>query len=281
MYRAFIVILSLLLIFNNYSFVTFAQEKEDAKGGQEVEGEEIIEEENVSSIDENEVLKGYVSKIPSGTKIKVIVETPLDEGTINVDDEFIARTSEDIIVDGEVVIPVGSSVNGVVSEVNLARRLHRSGSIRIEFKNIKKPDGIEAPIVASVLTHSGLLKGKLTPKNALISTATVAAPALAGGGAGIAAEGSGLGLVVGAALGLLGGLALFAYQRGNMVNIKAGDELKIELTEEALVPIASNIQKEPSIGMREDFTVKEESNLHEVDKQEEVESDLDLEDEGF
>lgn len=271
-FKIFVLVLSLLLILNNNSFIVLAQEKEGSKEEEMIEQEGVIEE---------EVLKGYVSKIPSGTKIKVIVETPLDEETINVDDEFVAKTSEDIIVDGEVVVPVGSSVVGVVSEVNLAKRLHRAGSIRIEFKSIKKPDGIEAPIVASVLTHSGLLKGKLTPKKALLNTATVAAPAAAGAGAGIAAEGSGLGLVVGAALGLLGGLALFAYQRGNKVDIKAGDELKIELTEEALVPIASNIQREPDIGMRGDFESKEENNLQELDKQEEIESDMDLEDEGF
>lgn len=257
LYKIFQIILGCLLIFNNFPLYALA-ENEDDFTIEEVYPGENEEEDNAeiktetSSVKEKEVLKGYVSKVPSGTKIKVIVETPINEETVNEDDEFTAKTSEDILVDEETIVPAGSTVKGVISDINHAKRLHRSGSVRIEFKSILKPDGVEVPIVASVLTHSGLLKGKLTPKNALISTATVATPALAGAGAGIAAEGSGLGLVVGAALGLLGGIALYFYQRGNMVDIKAGDELKIELTEEALVPVASNPNdqtNEASVGL--------------------------------
>lgn len=186
--------------------------------------------------DDSTVLKGHVSKVPSGTKLKIIIETPIDEGSNMIDDEVSARISEDIIVDGKVVIPAGSTVSGIISEIKQAKRLHKAGSVRVEFKNLATNDGRKIPIVASVLTHSGLLKGRFTKKTALISTATLVAPALAGVGAGIAADGSALGAGIGAALGALAGVGLFAFQKGNMVDIMAGDELDIELTEEALVP---------------------------------------------
>ena len=186
--------------------------------------------------DEPSVLKGYVSKIPIGTKLNVILETPIDEETSKVDDEITAKTSEDVAIDGNIVVPADSTVVGEISEINPAKRFHRAGNVRIEFKSLTLTDGRQVPIVASVLTRSGLIKGKYTKKTALISGATIVTPAAAGFGAGIAAEGSPLGGAIGAALGLLAGVALFAFQRGNMVDIKAGNEFEIELIEEALLP---------------------------------------------
>ena len=182
------------------------------------------------------LLKGHVSKIPGGTKLRIILETPVDEFTSMVDDEIRARISENIVVNSNVVIPASSVVIGTVSEITPAKRLHKAGTVRIEFKSLMLPDGREIPIVASVLTHSGLLKGKLTKKNALISTATLLAPAAAGLGAGLVVDGSAVGAAVGAAVGVLAGASLYAFQKGNKIDIMAGEELNIELTEEAIIP---------------------------------------------
>lgn len=195
------------------------------------------EEGDYSPIDHQTLLKGYVSKIPSGTKLSIIFETPIDEVTSMIGDEVTARTAEDIVTDGVVVVPAGSVVVGKISEVNSAKRLHKAGTIRIEFKNLTVPDGRQIPIVASALTKSGLVKGKYTRKTALIAGATLVGPAVAGLGAGLVADsGSALGAVIGGALGVLAGLSLFAFQKGNMINIKSGDEMNIELVEEAYVP---------------------------------------------
>lgn len=182
------------------------------------------------------LLKGHISKIPGGTKLRIILETPIDEFSTMVDDEIRARISKNIVINGGVVIPAASLVTGKVSEITQAKRLHKAGTVRVEFKGLILPDGREVPIVATVLTHSGLLKGKLTKKNTLISGATLLAPAAAGFGAGLAAEGSAVGATIGAVVGVVAGLSLFAYQKGNKIDIMAGDELNIELTEEAIIP---------------------------------------------
>lgn len=221
-----------------FPFLSNAAESDSA-------GEENIPENNnmeLNYIDPQSptLLKGYVSKVPSGTKLRIILETPIDETFSMVDDEIIGRISENVVVDGEVVVPAGSTVTGKISEINLAKRLHKAGTVRIEFKNLTVPDGRQAPIVAGVLTRSGLLKGKYTKKTALISGATVLAPAAAGFGAGLVAEGGAVGAGVGALVGTLVGLGIFAFQRGNMINIMSGDEMDIELIEEAKVPKAGS-----------------------------------------
>ena len=201
---------------------------------------------NAINAEEPTLLKGYVSKIPSGTKFRIILETPIDEVTNKIDDEISGKTSENVVIDGNVVVPANSVVVGKISEVNPAKRLHKAGTVRIEFKSLTTPDGRQIPIVASVLSRSGLVKGKFTKKAALIAGATIVGPAAAGLGAGLAAEGSAVGATIGAVVGVLAGIGLFAFQRGNMVDIKAGDEMDIELVEEALVPkFDENAVKEP------------------------------------
>lgn len=215
----------------NFDFDKKEEQKQDE---QPIDEGSIKEEEQIEP--DSPLLKGHVSKIPGGTKLKIILETPIDEITSMADDEVSARIAENIEIDGKVVIPAGSTVIGKISEVNLAKRLHKAGSVRIEFKNLTMPDGRQVPILASILTHSGLIKGKYTKKTALIAGATILGPAAAGFGAGLAAEGSLVGAGIGAVVGTLAGAGLFAFQRGNMVDLKSGDELSIELTEEALVP---------------------------------------------
>lgn len=260
--RAICLSLSLVILFyfSGLYLSTYSQdydddqEEEDFNVTQEDESEKLDNEKGFN-LDSQEptLLKGYVSKIPVGTKISIILETPADELTSMIGDEVVARTSEDIVVDGKVVIPAGSTVIGNISEINYAKRLHRSGNVRIEFKNLALSDGRQAPIVASVLSRSGLIKGKYTKKRALIAGATVIGPSLAGFGAGLAAEGSAVGATVGAVIGALGGIGLFLFQKGNMVDIHAGDEMEIELTEETILPIVdeSDITKSDTEGSDE------------------------------
>ena len=212
------------------------EEGKEENGTKEIKIDDEKEINSESDISQAPLLKGHVSKVPGGTKLKIILETPIDEITSMIDDEITARTAENIEVDGKVIIPAGSTVVGKISEISLAKRMHKAGNLRIEFKNLTMPDGRQVPILASVLTHSGLIKGKYTKKTALIAGATLLGPAAAGFGAGLAAEGSLVGAGIGAVVGTLAGVGLFAFQRGNMVDLKSGDELSIELTEEALVP---------------------------------------------
>lgn len=219
----------------------------------------IAQDSDTSDSSVSSVLKGYVSKIPSGTKLRIILETPIDEVTSMIDDEVTARTAEDIVIGESVVVSAGSTVVGSISEINFAKRLNRAGNVRIDFKSLTMPDGRQLPIVASVLSRSGLIKGKYTKKTALISGAKIIAPAAVGFGVGLAAEGSALGATIGAALGTLAGITLYAFQKGNMVDIKAGDEMDIELVEEAIVPSVvdegSNLMIDEEAGINEmDFT---------------------------
>ena len=61
----------------------------------------LDEDKGESELEKTPLLKGHISKVPGGTKLKIILETPIDEITSKVDDEISARTAENIEIDGK------------------------------------------------------------------------------------------------------------------------------------------------------------------------------------
>jgi hypothetical protein len=74
--------------------------------------------------------------LPVGTEIDVRLQTALDSGTNQVEDRFEATTAVDVRENGRVLIPAGSRVRGVVTDVNKAGRLDRKGSLSLSFDQI-------------------------------------------------------------------------------------------------------------------------------------------------
>lgn len=56
-------------------------------------------------------------KIPSGTTITVALDEPLRTNLNQPGDDFIARTTEAVIVSGRIALPEGASIRGTVTEV--------------------------------------------------------------------------------------------------------------------------------------------------------------------
>ena len=93
------------------SFLNESNEKSD-------ENNESPEKKPEITSDKRTKLKGYVSKIPSGTKLSIIFELPVDEITSMIDDEVTARISKDIFIDGQTVVPAGSTVDILIDFTN-------------------------------------------------------------------------------------------------------------------------------------------------------------------
>lgn len=186
-------------------------------------------------IQARKILKGHVSKIPTGTKFKIIVETPISEESSVINDEIQAKVLKDIYVKNQFAVPAGSIVTGVISDIVPSKKLHKAGRAKIEFKDIKTPDGLHIPISAITL-HKGVVKGKYTKKTGLISAGSILGPIAAGAGAGVLVDSSPIGIGLGAAAGAVVGLGLFLFEKGNKLSIKAGDKLSVELIEDAIIP---------------------------------------------
>ncbi|MCA1584012.1 MAG: hypothetical protein LC791_04310 [Acidobacteria bacterium] len=87
--------------------------------------------------------------IPVGTELDVRLETALSSNTAQVEDRFEATTEVDLREEGRVLIPAGSRVRGVVSDVKEAGRVERKGSLTLTFDQISV-NGRSYPLRATV-----------------------------------------------------------------------------------------------------------------------------------
>jgi len=155
------------------------------------------------------------NEIPSGTEMDLRLETPLTSDTAKVEDRFTASTIEDLYNGSLLLIPAGSSVRGVVTAVERAGRLDRTGRLTLAFDQVtinKKSYPIRA-VVTQALEAGGYRKDSKK----------------IGTGAGVGAIIGGiLGGIKGAITGILiGGGGVVAATEGQDVNLAAGTVLRV------------------------------------------------------
>lgn len=204
-------------------------------------------------------LEGYVRVVPTGTKIPIIMDTAIDTDTSQEGDEFAARTGEDLNIDGTTVVPAGSIIKGRLAQLNGPRALNRGGSVALKFDTVTTPDNRQIPIVANLVARAGVVHARRGLKDVAFDTGTIALPVAIGLGIGLMATRNygkvtstgtnnngtsttkgGLppatGAVIGATVGAVIGIAILCSKKGKKVDVRPGDELKIELAEDLRMP---------------------------------------------
>jgi hypothetical protein len=167
--------------------------------------------------------------LPSGTELDVRLLSRLSSDTAQVEDRFEATTLVDVRENGRVLVPAGSVVRGVVTDVKKAGRVDRKGSLTLTFDQIRI-NGRTYPI-----------RGTMTQ-------------ALEAGGYKEDAEKIGAGAAVGAVLGgllggvkgaitgiLIGGGGVVAATEGENVDLPEGTVLRMRL--DSPLAVRSNLSQ--------------------------------------
>jgi hypothetical protein len=94
---------------------------------------------------------------PPGSSVHVRLTTALSSATAQKGDEVEAVLSRPLLEGNRLVLPQGSRLKGSVLQVRPARRLSRNGQLRIVFRELVLPDGIEQKVEASL---EGIQSGK-------------------------------------------------------------------------------------------------------------------------
>jgi hypothetical protein len=81
------------------------------------------------------------SALPSGTAVKMKLETTLATFSSKAGDPFSARVTEPVVIDGKTVIPIGTTVEGRVTKSNEPRRIAGKPTIAIFPENMVLPNG--------------------------------------------------------------------------------------------------------------------------------------------
>jgi hypothetical protein len=199
-------------------------------------------------------LQGYVRVVPVGTKIPIVMDTAVDSDTSQEGDEFSARTAEDLNIDGAVAVPAGSIIKGRIAQMNAPKHMDRSGSVALKFDTVTTPDNRQIPLVANIVAHGGVVHARRGLKDVAIDSATVMVPTLVGLGigaiAGAANNNNSSGsssstssiskpeaAMIGVGVGLVVGVAILLAKKGKKVDVRPGDELKIQLSEDLRMPM--------------------------------------------
>lgn len=155
--------------------------------------------------------------IPAGTELDVRLNQRLSSETAQIEDRFEATTLVDVRQNGQVVIPAGSVVRGVVTDVDKAGRIERKGKLSLSFDQIR-------------------INGRVYPIRGSVTQA------LESGGYKEDAEKIGAGAAVGAIIGgiiggvkgaitgiLIGGGGVVAATEGKDVELPEGTVLRMRL----------------------------------------------------
>ncbi len=177
---------------------------------------------------------GAKLSIPAGTVIHCRIAETLTTALNTTGQGFSATVSEPVMIDGREAIPVGSTIQGRIANLQRPGRIKGVGEMRLLAETLALPDGHTFPLNAVLLTAYGAESAKVVG-----SEGTIKGPGSRlenieeiGGGTGAGAL---LGLIfshpfVGAAVGGTAGLVDRLRRGGKDLNLPAGTQLNYQLT---------------------------------------------------
>lgn len=159
--------------------------------------------------------------LPVGTTLRLQLRSAVASDSSRVEDTVRAELRQAVVVDGADVLPAGTELTGVVTDVEQTGRV--KGRARIAYRfNALTYSGDQYNIATAPLSHlAPATKGEDATKIAVGAGAGAAIGALLGGGDGAAK---------GAAIGGAGGTGVVLATRGEEVRVGPGARVTTRLT---------------------------------------------------
>lgn len=180
--------------------------------------------------------------IPAGTTIHCRLTQTISTKLNYQGDAFVATVTEPYVVNGEQIIPVGSTITGRIADLTRPGRIQGVGRMRLAPEQIAFPDGRTTQVSAVLMSAYGADGVKVDSMEGLVRGPTsrlkdVKEVGLGMGGGGFV--GTLFGGVHGALVGgIIGGGAALAdtlRKRGQDLTLPTGTELNYQLTRPLLV----------------------------------------------
>jgi type IV secretory pathway VirB10-like protein len=197
-----------------------------------VEPEPAPEAEEAAPAPEPEPEARTVSvSVPAGTTFAAELQDTLSSASSRVGDTFRARIVDDVVDNGEVVIPAGSEVVGEVTEVVPLRKVGGQARLAVRFTDLVLPSGSTVPIRAT-LTQQGRNE---TGRDA----ATIGGGAAGGAVLGrvLSRKDRSKGALIGAIIGAAAGAVIASRTPGEEAAIPQGTVVNVELRDSVQVRV--------------------------------------------
>jgi hypothetical protein len=160
--------------------------------------------------------------LPSGSAMEVSLGTPLTSETASVGTSWSGTVRNALMLNGQTVVPAGSSVTGTVTSVKAARRGDRAmldlglATVTVDGRRYEVRGGMESVIAGSTRARN---------------LGAIGAATVAGAVVGHQIETSDKGTIIGAVLGGATATAVVSQTDGYQVVLKAGTPLTFTTSE--------------------------------------------------
>jgi len=166
--------------------------------------------------------------IPAGTNLRLDLATALASDTSKVEEPVRATLRQEVMVDGEAVLPVGTELSGVVTGVERSGRVKGRAAISFRFSTLSV-GGATYPIrTAPIGRQAEATKGQDAAKIGIGAGAGAVVGGILGGGDGAAK---------GAAIGGAAGTGAVLATRGKEVRLGPGANVATTLTAPLVVKV--------------------------------------------
>ena len=176
--------------------------------------------------------------VAAGTRIPLALRNSVDTKHSREGDRVYLETVYPITVDGHIVIPPGSSVNGTITTSKPAGVVKGKGELYIRFDSLTLPNGVTRDFRSRLVSADNSAVGKVDPKEG-----TVTGERDKAGTARTTAEGAGIGASVGTIAGAAGGAPLKGAGIGAAAGAAAGlASVLIRHRPDAALPAGSTVE---------------------------------------
>jgi type IV secretion system protein VirB10 len=174
--------------------------------------------------------------IPAGTKVLLVLKQSIWTKNAKENDAVFAATNFPVVIDGQTVIPVGTYVQGVISQVKRPGKVKGRAELLVHFTSLIYPSGYTV-LLPGAVDSAPDVDGKITGKEGNVEGAggkgkdagTVATSAGTGAVIGSLASRSVKGAGVGGLAGAAVGMASVLFTRGPELKIESGTSVDMVL----------------------------------------------------
>ncbi len=167
--------------------------------------------------------------LPANTPVQVRLQTNIVGDTANVEQAIKGEVISDVVVNGHVLIPAGTLVNGTVTAVKPAKRFGGQAMVAVGFDSVTLPSGDSVPVEGSMAAYAH----KETAKD----TGTIIGGTVGGAILGRVIGNDSKDAVAGAVIG--GGIGTaIASRKGDEAHLPAGTTTTVQTTRALELPEA-------------------------------------------
>ncbi len=178
--------------------------------------------------------EGKTFTVPAGTKIPLVLKQGISTRNAKVGDHVYLQTNFPLVMDGRMVIPEGTYVQGEITNVQRAGRVKGRAEVMMHFSTLIFPNGYTVSLPGAVDAVPGARSDDLKSNEGKIQHEgekgkdVARAAGTTATGAVIGASAAGLkGAGIGAAAGGVTGLALALLTRGSDVRLDPGTAVEM------------------------------------------------------